>query len=97
MKKSFVQRWWRRQRRPPDSSRAAGSDKGDEEEAARRDDAARLLQGWVRRWLHWRRTVPPAWSQLLAPRLITEQRRRQLQLEIQIWQQNHRVRVVFNI
>ena len=33
------------------------------------------------------RRSAPVWSQLLAPRVISEERARQLQLEIDIWQQ----------
>ena len=85
-----LQVWWRRQRLPKTGGPAVeGATRG--EEAAYRAAAARVLQAGARRWLVWRRKAAPAWSQLLAPRLITEERRRQLQLEIQLWQQSHRV------
>ena len=44
------------------------------------------FQAGARRWLVLRRSAP-VWSQLLAPRVISEERARQLQLEIDIWQQ----------
>ena len=46
-------------------------------------------QAGARRWLLQRRSAP-VWSQLLAPRSITEERARQLQLEIDIWQQKNK-------
>ena len=44
------------------------------------------FQAGARRWLVLRRSAP-VWSQLLAPKVISEERARQLQLEIDIWQQ----------
>ncbi|XP_023337311.1 uncharacterized protein LOC111708219 isoform X2 [Eurytemora carolleeae] len=75
---SRIQRWWRR--------RKGEEDGGRKQEEERREKAVKIIQAGARRWLVLRRSAP-VWSQLLAPKVISEERARQLQLEIDIWQQ----------
>ena len=74
-----IQTWWRRHR--PRSE----AEVREEEREGKRDKAAMVIQAAVRRWLEARQSSP-AWSQLLHPRVISEERARELRRRIEVWQ-----------
>jgi len=72
-----IQFWWRRLR-PLRQTEV-------QEKEGKKDKAAMVIQAAVRRWLEARQSSP-AWSQLLHPRVISEERARELRRRIEVWQ-----------
>ena len=72
-----IQIWWRRLR-PLRQTEV-------QEKEGKKDKAAMVIQAAVRRWLEARQSSP-AWSQLLHPRVISEERARELRRRIEVWQ-----------
>ena len=75
---SKIQSWWRRLR----PRRKVEVE--EKEEEVRKDKAAEVIQAAVRRWLEARQSSP-AWSKLLQPRVISEERARELRRQIEVW------------
>ena len=83
-----IQSWWRRHQ-----TNTNGHLIEEEKEKTNRSRAAQVIQSYVRKWL-WAKQSTPAWSQLLAQRVISEERARALRLEIDVWQQRNKTCVV---
>ena len=75
---SKIQSWWRRLR----PRRKVEVE--EKEKEVRKDKAAEVIQAAVRRWLEARQSSP-AWSKLLQPRVISEERARELRRQIEVW------------
>ena len=75
---SKIQSWWRRLR----PRRLVEVE--EKEKEVRKDKAAEVIQAAVRRWLEARQSSP-AWSKLLQPRVISEERARELRRQIEVW------------
>ena len=73
-----IQSWWKRLR----PRRLVEVE--EKEEEVRKDKAAEVIQAAVRRWLEARQSSP-AWSKLLQPRVISEERARELRRQIEVW------------
>ena len=76
-----IQTWWRKLRSKPQK-------KQEKEESNKQNWAALVIQSAARKWLMAKQSTP-AWSQLLAQRVISEERARALHSEIEVWQQRH--------
>ena len=81
-----IQSWWKRLR----PRRLVEVE--EKEEEVRKDKAAEVIQAAVRRWLEARQSSP-AWSKLLQPRVISEERARELRRQIEVCWTRHRASV----
>ena len=77
-----IQSWWKRLR----PRRLVEVE--EKEEEVRKDKAAEVIQAAVRRWLEARQSSP-AWSKLLQPRVISEERARELRRQIEVCWTRH--------